>query len=77
MTPETLNTVITAFLQQASQKLEQAVQIAKAAVGLVVCRLSSVARSERLPRVSIVISKFSAGQVVRAADSTFSFLVSR
>jgi hypothetical protein len=31
MTPEIVDTAITAFLQQASQKLEQAVQIAKAA----------------------------------------------
>ena len=31
MTPEILNTVIVELLQQASQKLEQAVQIAKAA----------------------------------------------
>ena len=31
MTPEILDTVIIALLQQASQKLEQAVQIAKAA----------------------------------------------
>jgi hypothetical protein len=31
MTPEILDTAITEFLQQASQKLEQAVQIAKAA----------------------------------------------
>ena len=31
MTPEILNTVIVELLQQASEKLEQAVQIAKAA----------------------------------------------
>lgn len=31
MTPETVDTAITEFLQQASQRLEQAVQIAKAA----------------------------------------------
>jgi ATP/maltotriose-dependent transcriptional regulator MalT len=31
MTPEILDTAITEFLQQAGQKLEQAVQIAKAA----------------------------------------------
>jgi hypothetical protein len=31
MTPEAVDTAITAILQQASQKLEQAVQIAKAA----------------------------------------------
>jgi hypothetical protein len=31
MTPEILNTVIIEFLQQAGQKLEQALQIAKAA----------------------------------------------
>jgi hypothetical protein len=32
MTPEPRGTAITEFLQEASQKLEQAVQIAKAAV---------------------------------------------